>query len=226
MAEPKILAAITIGQTPRVDITADILPLLPPHVVLKEYGALDDYTLEEITARFAPEPGDQVLVSRMRDGRQARFAERYVTPLVQEKIYQAEKDSASAIILFCTGVFPSFEHRVLFIEPQPLFHSVVQKLADGRKVGLLVPMPDQIAQGYESWAKSGVEVSIVSASPYLDFDKVRQAAAGFAGQDLAFICTDCMGYSEAMKRAIEEETGLPVVLPRTLVVRIINEFLT
>ena len=50
----KILAAITIGQAPRVDITADILPLLPQHVTLREYGALDDFTLEEIEARFAP----------------------------------------------------------------------------------------------------------------------------------------------------------------------------
>ena len=41
----KILAAITIGQAPRVDITADILPLLPQHVTLREYGALDDFTL-------------------------------------------------------------------------------------------------------------------------------------------------------------------------------------
>ena len=223
MKQQKILGAITIGQAPRVDITKDVLPLLPPSVTLKEYGALDDFSYEEILERFAPEEGDEVLVSRMRDGRQVKFAERFVTPLVQEKIYQAEREGADAIILFCTGVFPHFEHRVILLEPQPLFHSVVQKLADGKKIGLLVPMPDQIPQGYRFWGGSGVDVEITSASPYLEFEKVRQAAEFFKGKDLAFICTDCMGYSVEMKRAIEEVTGLPVILPRTLVVRILNE---
>ena len=150
----KILAAITIGQAPRVDITADILPLLPQHVTLREYGALDDFTLEEIEARFAPAEGDEVLVSRMRDGRQAQFAERFVTPLVQQKIDQAEAEGADATILFCTGVFPKFRHKKLFLEPQPLFHAAVQKLADGHKVGVLVPMEEQIAQGYQFWGRA------------------------------------------------------------------------
>ena len=100
MKQQKILGAITIGQAPRVDITKDILPLLPSSVTLKEYGALDDFSYEEILERFAPEEGDEVLVSRMRDGRQVKFAERFVTPLVQEKIYQAEREGADAIILF------------------------------------------------------------------------------------------------------------------------------
>ena len=35
--------------------------------------------------------------------------------------------------------------------------SLVQKLADGKKIGLLVPMPDQIEQGYRFWGGSGVD---------------------------------------------------------------------
>ena len=89
----------------------------------------------------------------------------------------------------------------------------------------MVPMPDQVEQACRFWGDGGMEVSVTSASPYLDFDRVREAAAFFRGQDLAFICTDCMGYSVAMKRAVEEVTGLPVILPRTLVVRILNELL-
>lgn len=223
MRQRKILGAVTIGQAPRVDITGDILPLLPEHVELREYGALDDFTLEEVQARFAPGEGDEVLVSRMRDGRQARFAERYVTPLVQEKIRQAEQEGADAVILFCTGVFPAFEHQKILLEPQPLFHSVVQKLAGGKRIGVLVPLPEQVEQGRRFWGRSGVDVEITSASPYLEFAKVCRAAEFFKDKDLAFLCTDCMGYSVEMKRAIEDATGLPVILPRTLVVRILSE---
>ena len=114
------IGAITIGQAPRTDITRDILPLLPDYMTLTEYGALDDMTYEEVMSQFAPSEDDEVLVSRMRDGRQAKFTERFIRPLVQQKIDQAEAEGVSAIILFCTGVFPEFRHQVLFIEPQPL----------------------------------------------------------------------------------------------------------
>ena len=82
------IGAITIGQAPRTDITRDILPLLPDYMTLTEYGALDDMTYEEVMSQFAPSENDEVLVSRMRDGRQAKFTERFIRPLVQKKIDQ------------------------------------------------------------------------------------------------------------------------------------------
>lgn len=219
------IGTITIGQSPRTDITADILPLLPRKIKLVEYGALDDTSYEEVMAEFDPRPDDEVLVSRMRDGRQAKFTERFITPLVQKKIDQAEADGVSAIILFCTGVFPAFKHRGLFLEPQPLFHAVAAKLADRKKIGVLVPEPDQVEQAYRTWGKSGVDILAASASPYLEMEKIEKAAETFIDQDLAFICTDCMGFSMEMKHRIQEITGLPVLLPRTLVVKILCEML-
>lgn len=221
--DPIKIGAITIGQAPRTDITKDILPILPDHMNLVEYGALDDMDYDEIMAQFQPHPGDEVLVSRMRDGRQVKFTERFITPFVQKKIDQAEADGVSAIILFCTGVFPEFRHHVLFIEPQPLFHAITAKLAGNQRIGILVPEPDQVEQAYHTWGKSGVSIEATSASPYLEFDKVIEAASFFKDKELAFICTDCMGFTMEMKHHIQEATGLPVLLPRTLVVRILCE---
>ena len=217
------IGAITIGQSPRSDIMKDVRPILPDTMELAEYGALDDMTYEEIMEQFHPREGDEILVSRMRDGRQAKFTEAFVTPYVQKKIDQAEAEGASAIILFCTGVFPPFRHNVLFLEPQPLFHSTAAHLAGGRKIGVLIPEPDQIAQAYHFWGERGVEIVAASASPYHEFDRILEAASVFKDQDLAFICTDCMGYTMEMKHAIQELTGLPVLLPRTLVAQILCE---
>ena len=93
------IGAITIGQAPRTDITRDILPLLPNYMTLTEYGALDDMTYEEVMSQFAPSEDDEVLVSRMRDGRQAKFTERFIRPLVQKKIDQAEAEGVSMLLL-------------------------------------------------------------------------------------------------------------------------------
>ena len=61
------IGAITIGQAPRTDVTADIMRIFDGKVELLQRGGLDGLTKEEI-ARFAPEEGDYVLVSRLTDG--------------------------------------------------------------------------------------------------------------------------------------------------------------
>ncbi len=66
------IGAITVGQAPRTDVTADILPLLGDCQLL-ERGGLDGLSRQEIAA-FAPEPGDYVLVSRLADGSSVTFA--------------------------------------------------------------------------------------------------------------------------------------------------------
>ena len=81
------IGAITVGQAPRVDVTADILPLLGGCHLL-ERGGLDGLTRQQIAA-FAPEQGDYVLVSRLTDGSSVTFAEKYVLPRLQQEIGRA-----------------------------------------------------------------------------------------------------------------------------------------
>lgn len=220
------IGAITIGQSPRVDMTGDMLSRFPDDLELAEYGALDQYSRQEIEANFFPKPGDEVLVSRMRDGSQVKFSGACVNPLLQDCIRRAEQDGAAAIILLCTGSFPEFEHTVPLIRPQPLFHSVAQKLADGRKIAVMVPEPDQVEQAVEWWSKSGVEAVVTSASPYGNVENIVEAAAKLKNSGAAFLCLDCMGFTSEMKQVAGEASGLPVLLPRTLVASVTAEFLS
>lgn len=61
------IGAITIGQAPRVDVTADILSIFDDSLELLQAGGLDGLTREQI-AEFAPGKEDYVLVSRLTDG--------------------------------------------------------------------------------------------------------------------------------------------------------------
>lgn len=217
------LAAITIGQSPRVDMTGDILALLSENIELVEYGALDGFSYEEADAKFAPNDNDDVLVTRMRDGSQIRLAERHVVPLVQDCITRAEKDGVRGIILLCTGKFPKFTHEKLLIIPQPIFQSTAEKLAGGTRVGVIVPDKSQEEQVARWWNMSGVQTEVASGSPYLGMHEVEAAAYRLKGKDISFICLDCMGYTVEMKRRVSEITGKPVILPRTLVARVADE---
>ena len=78
----KKIGAITVGQSPRVDLIPEIQPILGDSVEIIQAGALDGLSKEEI-AKFVPRPGENVLVSRLTDGTSATFGESYILPRLQ-----------------------------------------------------------------------------------------------------------------------------------------------
>ncbi len=220
------VAAVTIGQSPRVDMTDDLKSRLTPPLELVEYGALDDFSsLEQVERELMPAPGDEVLVSRMRDGSQATLSGRLIVPLVQNRIARAERDGARAVVLLCTGEFPELAHRVPLVMPLSLFHAVARSLAGGRRIAIMVPEKAQAEQTAARWEADGVCVDVVCASPYKDPAHIARAASSLRGRDYPFVCLDCMGFSLAMRELVREESGLPVLLPRTLVASVVSELL-
>lgn len=219
------IAGITVGQSPRIDMTDDIRSKLAPGLELIEYGALDDMTLEEVERELKPLPGDEVLVSRMRDGRQATFSGTRIVPLVQKRIDEAEAAGADAIILLCTGGFPELRHKVPLIIPQPLFYSVAHALAGWQTIAVMVPDKAQVEQARAWWGDAGLSIQVVQASPYGDLDAIARAARSLRGSNCAFLCLDCMGFSVSMRDIARRESGLDVLLPRTLVASTVSELL-
>ena len=112
----KTIGLITIGQSPRTDVTPDLEPIFGPDVKLLQAGALDGLTAQEIAA-FAPEEGDYVLISKLRDGTSAVFAEKHILPRLQQCIRELEDQGAELIMFLCTGSFPAFESQVPLVFP-------------------------------------------------------------------------------------------------------------
>ena len=81
----KKLGILTIGQSPRIDILGDLLPLWGNHIEILEAGALDGLTMEEIE-KMKPGPEDRMLVTRLADGTVVHVAEEALTDCLQEKI--------------------------------------------------------------------------------------------------------------------------------------------
>ena len=69
------------------------------------------------------------------------------------------------------------------------------------------------------------QVTVCCANPYAGAAGLTAAAEQFV-KDGAEICVlDCFGYTAQMKTRLEELTGLPAILPRTLAARIAGELL-
>jgi len=86
---------------------------------------LDDLTLEDMN-KVEVQPDDGILVSRMRDGTEVKFTERFVLPLLQDKILMLEKQRVRLIVIMCTGKFPKFKSEGLVVTPQEILKGVVE----------------------------------------------------------------------------------------------------
>lgn len=222
----KKLGVITIGQSPRDDVLPEMVPYLGENVEIIQAGALDGLTYEEIM-EFKPGADDYVLVSKLRDGRSVKFAERYILPRLQDCIDKVESEGADFILFICTGVFPDiFKSTKLILYPQKILHGVTPHLADKGKVAVITPDKDQIEQSREKWIETGADIVVVAGSPYGDDSEIEGAVNELNEySDIDVIAMDCIGYTEEMKNRVSNETGKPVVLARTIVARVIGEIL-
>lgn len=218
------IGAITIGQAPRVDVTADILRIFDDSLELIQAGGLDGLTREEI-AEFAPGKDDYVLVSRLQDGSSVTFAERYILPRLQDAITRMEEEGCSLIMMFCTGSFPETlsTKKIPMIYPCELLNRLVPLMTKKSSIICMTPSPLQTEQCENKWRNYVKEVKAIAASPYGEWDALEQAAEEVKHMDADLIVLDCIGYTQKMKEMFAEKTGKKVVLPRTLLARVVSE---
>lgn len=215
----KRIGLVTIGQSPRVDLTPEMEPLLGEDCTIIEAGALDDLTSEEI-ARIAPEEGDVTYVSRLRSGEYAKMAKHKLLPLLQEKILKIEEE-VSSTILVCTGSFPSIGHNKPLLFPDKILKAVVQSVIGTGTLGVMVPLMEQKESLVKKWGETPVVVQ--SANPYQKDDDFVTPAIKLKEQGASLIVLDCMGYTQEHKQIVKQHTGLPVILSRSIVARVAAE---
>ncbi|MDQ7841075.1 MAG: AroM family protein [bacterium] len=218
-----VVAAVTIGQSPRPDIFDEIMPLLGAGVRVIEAGALDGLSDDEIAAH-RPAPYDHTLVTRLRDGREVLVSRQRILPRVQACLDQVQ-DQADLIVMLCTGTFPPFATRRLILYPEHLLFQLARAVAPGGRIGVLTPSAHQIADQERRWRDVASEVVVLPFSPYNagDGDDLNRACAAFADANVDIVVLDCLGYTVALKQAVRRLARRPVLLARTVLARAVAE---
>ena len=220
----KKIGFITIGQAPRNDIMEDVFPLLEGDVEVLQCGALDKLTLEEMRS-IAPEQGDTVLVSSLRDGTSIAMGEKKIIPLLQECINNLESFGVTGILLLCTGDFKDLlTAKVPLLSPNRIMKGIIPTICDGKMLTVLVPDEEQKKEALEQWMREDVKINVIALSPYESTERdFEQVSEQLKNSSSSFVLMDCMGYSQKMKKYISERTGKNVILPRTLLAAILKE---
>ena len=220
----KKIGALTIGQSPRVDA----IPEMEPHLVgveILQAGALDGLTRGEMDA-LAPEGNGDVLVSRLRDGSWVTMEERKIIPLLQKQVDNLCRQGVELIAMLCTGKFPDvLQANVPIVYPQRLLYGVVPTLASGGRIGVVAPDPTQLEQCVRNWSAVSNNVAVVAGNPYDPASDWKRVAEELIREKADWIVLDCIGYTSQVKALLQQYTGKPVILPRTLLARLVGEIL-
>ena len=221
----KTVGAITIGQSGRGDIIPEMSEISGRGVEFIEAGALDGFSLHQIE-QLKPIEGEHTLITRLKGGRAVKVAKERIIPLVQACVNKLTRQGIDLLTILCTGQFPPLEASRLIIYPSQLLHFTIEALSPIRKLGIIVPLPEQIESSRERWHSQGREVVIQSASPYGDAERLREAAQQLSALGVELIILDCLGFDRRMKQIARDEANRPILLPRSLLAQLIGELLT
>jgi protein AroM len=215
-----MLALVTIGQAPRDDVARAMFGADPPRLI--QTGALDVLDAAMI-AEIAPRAGEQVLVSRLRDGREVALSKPRLIPHLHDAIARAETAGASVICVLCTGTFPELLSRARLVFPDRVLDGAVTALAPDGALGVLMPHTGQAEMMRKKWSRSGRRLALATASPYASDGALERSARELETHDVDLVVMDCMGYDRAMQAQVRSLCGAPVVLVNGLVGAVLRE---
>ncbi|HIC89049.1 MAG TPA: AroM family protein [Anaerolineae bacterium] len=227
MNKPRI-GLVTIGQSPRDDIVPDLLPLWSGYELIQT-GALDELVSREILC-LAPVPGEDsglFLVTRLRDGRHVSLAEKKLLPHLQTAIDRAVEQGVQLVVLLCTGSFPVLRCPVPFLAlGQVLYHFVAAVVRPDTRLGILVPEVAQREAARQRWLQLLTDVRVVNLSPYQsDSEFEAELTAVNNLRECGLIVMDCAGYANRQRQRVRALLNRPVILPRTVLARVVQELI-
>jgi len=208
------IAFITIGQSPRDDVLGEILPKLKlQNVTIFEKGALD--MIDEVHLKpFLPESEEDTLITRLRSGKSVKVSRKKILPLLKKLIQECEK-IADIIILLCTDDFPELRGKKLIKPFELMIKEIMKRKIE--KLGIIVPLPEQIPKAIDKWSKVAKITGAISLSPYESTQTLSPQKVKTLENSQAIVM-DCIGYSFAHKRIITETLNIPVILPREILI--------
>jgi DNA-binding NarL/FixJ family response regulator len=211
-SRPVRLALITLGQTPRTSIVADLVAALPPYVSVTEFGALDGLDSAAVAER-RPKAHEASVATRLRDGRQVLVSRASAHAGIQAILSSWSADRFDLAVILATGsfdAFPRFSSPARLIQPQPAMDNAVSVLVRaGHKVAVIQPYARHVGEDVLGLSAYQRQVSWLDVDNEQDWARVVAACAGCQA-----VVLNSVDYDEDAAIRLGAQTGLPVILPR------------
>jgi protein AroM len=187
-------------------------------------GCLDGLSEGEIAAR-PPIDGDDTLYTRLPNGRDVKLSKRHVIEHAPAAFALLRRDGADAILFNCTGEFPPIPGDTGVVFPSRVLNGMAEGLLARGRLGLLVPLAEQIPTLAQKWSRPGLEVVAEAVMPSADAVEMRSAARRLAARRPDLVALDCMSFTPAAKEIVRAATGVPAILGITAAARVLCELM-
>lgn len=226
VAQSAVLGAISITTSERDSLIEGLAAYLPAHVTIRPYGLLDGLDDEEASATFGPDAGQRGIVSHTASGREILVAHEKILPGVCRLVAQAEDDGAFATVVLCGAGWADVPRRRPLVDPGAVFPANIRALTGAQRLGIIKPSAGQIDYERARYTAWGHDVVVTSASPFAGgADDFRRAARELRDAGAELIWMTCVGFEDEYRTVVAEETGVPVLLARPLLGRLLAEVL-
>lgn len=213
---------LTNGQSPRSDITPTFKEIFNKDIEIVERGALDSLNEAQLLTVLARKE-KYICISRLRDGRSIIMNRIKLQPLLQNELSKLEQE-VDMVVVLCTDDLPTLTCGKPVFYPNRIVTQAVNAIADQPKIGLIIPLEEQRRVMIKKWKSVSEDITVAVASPY-DYGNFEEAARYLKDYKVDIIILDCMGYDEEHRKLVRKDSGILTILPRTLVARMVLEYL-
>ncbi|XTZ37504.1 AroM family protein [Salmonella enterica] len=220
------LAILTIGVVP----VEEILPLLTEHIPeqqINHLSLLGNMDPDEVRSSYRVEKDDIAIPTRLRDNSLGLLSRSKVERDMQSVIEVLDNQGYDVIVVMSTADIRGFTARkAILIEPQRIIPPLVASIVDDHQVGVIVPIPEMLAQQKQRWKILENEPLYELANPFLSSESEFIAAGKTLldrGADVLVL--DCLGFHQRHRDLLQKALDVPVLLSNVLVARLASELL-
>ena len=193
------------------------------NINLIQKGVLDNLSDKELKYFTSIGMNEDILVSRLKNGKQLKMNSHKVEKRIEELINQTVQEGYKNILVLCTGRFNNLQvDGINIFFPDDIVTQLLNNMYSYKNFGLLIPDENQIIYMKEKWSEQR-NLIIECASPYLKIEEIISSCKAIEEQGAEVILMDCMGYTENMKKEVQTRVNIPVILSNVLTLKIVSE---
>ena len=217
------LAILTIGIVPM----QEVLPLLTEYIDednISHHSLLGKLSREEVMAEYAPEAGEDTILTLLNDNHLAHVSRRKVERDLQGVVEVLDNQGYDVIILMSTANISSMTARnTIFLEPSRILPPLVSSIVEDHQVGVIVPVEELLTVQAQKWQKPPV---FSLGNPIHDSEqKIIDAGKELLAKGADVIMLDCLGFNQRHRDLLQKQLDVPVLLSNVLIARLAAELL-
>jgi protein AroM len=219
------LAIVTAGVVP----VGEVMPLLTEHITeeqITHISLLGRLTREEALEEYSAAPGEETVLTLLRDGGLVQLSLNKVELALQGMIEILDNQDYDVILVLGNGRYTRLSARnAMLLVPDRLIPPLVASIVEGHQVGILLPTPELLSFQQKKWRELGNSPLYTPAASLSDDRVLVGAGRELVQRGADVLVLDSLGFHQHHRDLLQRALDVPVLLSHMLLARLASELL-